>query len=94
MQFARNHPEITVVGIGAGSAGNGDSLDGALNFVQGHGATLANMNMLYDVSYQSWRNFGVVNQPWSIGFDTDGNQIFNQAGRVDLASVAAAFGVS
>ncbi len=92
MQFARNHPEITIVGIGAGTAVNGDSLDGALNFVQNHGATLANMRMLYDVSFRSWQSFGVTTQPWSIGFDDEGNRLFSQPGRIDLASVSAAFG--
>ena len=92
MQFARDHPEITIVGVGAGTAVNGDSLDGALNFVQAHGATLPNMRMLYDVSFRSWRTFGISTQPWSVGFDADGNQIFSQPGRIDLASVSAAFG--
>lgn len=92
MQFARTHPEITVVGVGAGSAANGDSLDGALEFVRHHGATLPNIRMIYDVSFRSWRNFGVSTQPRSIGFDADRNQLFSQPGRIDLSSVAAAFG--
>ena len=90
MQFARDHPEITIVGVGAGSAANGDSLDGALEFVQRHGATLPNMTMLYDVSFRSWRNFGVSTQPWSIGFAADGSQVFSRPGRIDLDTVAAA----
>jgi len=92
VQFARDHPHITIVGVGAGSAANGDSLDGAFEFVRAHGATLANMRMLYDVSFRSWRNFGVSTQPWSIGFDADGNQVFSQPGRIDLAGVSAALG--
>ena len=90
MQFARNHPEITIVGVGAGSAANGDSLNGALDFVRLHGATLPNMRMLYDVSFRAWRNFGVTTQPWSIGFNADGEQLFSQPGRIDLATVSAA----
>ena len=92
MQFARNNPDITIVGMGAGSASNGDSLDGAFEFVRAHGATLPNMRMLYDVSFRSWRNFGVSTQPWSVGFNAAGEQVFSQPGRIDLASVAAALG--
>lgn len=90
MQFARDNPNITIVGVGAGSAANGDSLDGAFQFVERHGATLANMTMLYDVSFRSWRTFGVSTQPWSVGFDADGNQLFSQPGRIDLSTVKAA----
>ena len=92
MQFARDHPDVTIVGIGAGTAVNGDSLNGALDFVQRHGTTLPNMRMFYDVSFRSWRSFGVTTQPWSIGFDDEATQIFSQPGRIDLASVSAAFG--
>lgn len=81
---------MTVVGVGAGTAANGDSLDGAYTFVNHHGANVANMTMLYDSSFRAWRNFGVTTQPWVVLFDADGNQIFSKPGRVDLASVAAA----
>jgi len=90
VQFARDNPDITIVGMGAGSVVNGDSLDGALEFVQRHGATLPNMSMLYDVSFQSWRLFRVSSQPWVVGFNAAGEQVFHQGGRVDMASVAAA----
>ncbi|MEM7094739.1 MAG: hypothetical protein AAF567_17170 [Actinomycetota bacterium] len=90
MQFARDHPEITIVGMGAGSAVNGDSLALALDFVERHQATLPNMTMLYDVSFRSWRNFGVISQPWSFGYDAAGTQVFSLPGRIDLASVSAA----
>lgn len=89
MQFARQHPEITVVGIGAGSAANGDSLDGAFQFVEHHGATLANMQMLYDVSFRAWRKWGVSSQPWTIGLDDDGQVLFSQPGRTDMATIEA-----
>lgn len=92
MQFARDHPEITIIGVGAGSAVNGDSLDGAFSFVDRHGTRLPNVRMLYDVSFRSWRTFGVSTQPWSVGFDAEGNQVFSQPGRIDLASVSAALG--
>lgn len=93
MQFARDHPEVTVVGLGAGTASNGDNVDLARTFVNHHGANTAGMTMIYDASFQSWRAFGVSTQPWVVLFDADGNLIFNSPGRVDLDSVAAALGV-
>lgn len=90
MQFARDNPSINIVGIGAGSAANGDSLDGAFTFVESHAATLPNMTMIYDVSFRAWRTFGVSTQPWAIGYDDAGNQIFSQPGRVDLSTVKVA----
>jgi len=93
VQFARDHPEINVVGMGAGTANNGDSVDRAFEFVAHHGANAsAGMTMIYDVSFRSWRTFGVSTQPWVVLFDGDGNLIFTSSGRVDLDSVAAALG--
>jgi hypothetical protein len=94
VQFARDNPNINVVGMGSGSATNGDSLDGAFEFVQRHGATLPNMTMIYDPSFLSWRTFRVSTQPWGVGFDAEGNMIFSQPGRIDLTSVAAALTAS
>ena len=90
MQFARDNPTITIVGVGAGSAANGDSLDEAFAFAERFGTAAAGVTMFYDVSFRSWRNFGVTTQPWSVLFDADGNQIFSRPGRIDLDSVAAA----
>jgi len=94
VQFARDYPQVNVVGLGAGSASNGDSLDGAYNFVSRFGADTAGMTMIYDISFRAWRNFGVTTQPWMVLFNADGEMIFNQPGRVDLTSAAAALGVS
>lgn len=93
VQFARDNPQITVVGVGAGTAANGDSVDGARAFVERFGAAEAGMTMLYDVSFRAWRQFGVTNQPWVVLFDRNGNMIFTQQGRVDLAGAAEAMGV-
>lgn len=90
MQFARENPNITVVGVGAGTTQNGDSLQLALDFARFHGATLPNMTMLYDVSFRSWRQFQVSTQPWGIGFNAAGEQVFNLSGRIDLSTAAAA----
>ena len=93
MQFARDNPSVNVVGIGAGSAVNGDSLDGALEFVSRFGADTAGMTMIYDVSFRSWRPWGVSTQPWMVLIDGNGEIIFDQPGRVDLTNAAAALGL-
>ena len=93
MQFARDNPAITVVGVGAGAASNGDTLDGAYNFVSRFGADTAGMTMLYDVSFRAWRTFGVTSQPWVILFDGQGQIVYSQPGRVDLTGAAAVMGV-
>ena len=93
MQFARDNPAVTVVGVGAGSAANGDSLDGAFNFVSRFGADSAGMTMFYDPSFRTWRQFGVTTQPWVVLFDTQGQVVYSQPGRVDLTGAAAVMGV-
>ena len=92
MQFARDNPNINVVGVGAGSASNGDSLDGAYNFVSRFGADTAGMTMLYDISFRAWRNFDVSTQPWVVLFDAQGQMVYSQPGRVDLTDAASLLG--
>ena len=92
MQFARENPNVNVVGVGAGTAANGDSLDGAYDFVARFDPGSAGMTMLYDVSFRAWRTFGVTTQPWMVIFNSRGEMIYSQAGRVDLSTVSAALG--
>ena len=92
MQFARDNPQINIVGVGAGHPANGDSLEGAMEFAQRYGTASAGVAMLYDTSFRSWRNYGVTTQPWSVLFDDAGNQVASIPGRIDLESVAAAIG--
>lgn len=93
MQFARDHPSVTVIGVGAGTAANGDTLDGAYAFADRFGAGAAGITMIYDVSFRSWRQFGVTTQPWMILFNSRGEMVFSQPGRVDLTGAAAVLGV-
>lgn len=93
MQFARDNPEVTVVGVGAGSAVNGDTLDGAYEFMSRFDADGAGMTMIYDRSFRSWRQWGVSTQPWMVLIDVNGDVVFNQPGRVDLSNAAAALGI-
>ena len=93
MQFARDHPSVSIVGVGAGTTANGDSLDGALEFASRNETGPAGMTMLYDVSYRAWRTYGVTTQPWVVLFDANGEMIYSAPGRVDMATVATALGV-
>lgn len=92
MQFARDNPGINVVGVGAGTVSNGDTLDGAFNFVSRFEADTAGLTMLYDVSFRAWRNFGVTTQPWVVLFDDAGQIVYSQPGRVDLTGAASIMG--
>jgi len=93
VQFARDNPAINVVGIGAGSTVNGDSLDGAFDFMTRFGADAAGITMIYDVSFQAWRPWGVSTQPWMIVLDETGERVFEHAGRVDLTGAVEALGL-
>ena len=93
MQFARDNPSVNVVGVGAGTRANGDSLDGAYDFMYRFGAETAGMTMLYDVSFRAWRLYGVTTQPWVVLFDTQGQMVYSQPGRVDLTGAAKVLGV-
>lgn len=93
MQFARDNPAVNVVGVGAGTTANGDSLDGAYAFMDRFGADTASMTMLYDVSFRAWQNFGVFTQPWVVLFDGQGQMVYSQPGRVDLTGAADVLGV-
>jgi len=92
VQFARDHPNVNVIGLGAGTAVNGDSLDGAYEFVNRFGAASAGMTMIYDTSFRAWRTFGVTNQPWMVLFNARGEMVYNQPGRVDLTNAASVLG--
>lgn len=92
MQFARENPHINVVGMGAGHPANGDSLEGAMEFAERFGTASAGVSMLYDTSFRSWRIYGVTTQPWSVLFDSSGEQVWSNPGRIDLDSVKAAIG--
>ena len=82
-----------MIGLGAGTAANGDSLEGAYDFVNRFGTTSAGITMIYDTSFRAWRNFGVTTQPWMVLFNANGEVIYNQPGRVDLSTAASALGL-
>lgn len=44
--------------------------------------------MVWDQSFQSWIELGVVSQPYWILYDSAGNQVTAQSGRVNLELVA------
>ncbi len=70
--------------MGAGAAPL-DSLDLAFEFVSRTGT--GGLPMIYDVSFQSWRQFGVTSQPYWVLYDRDGAPVAAQGGAVDWAVV-------
>jgi len=68
-QFARNHEnEIRVVGLGTQ-----DTLADAQAFVQEYGSEF--FTMLWDESFETWLEIGVVSQPAAVLIAADGEPI-------------------
>ena len=80
-QFARNHgDEILLVGLGTQ-----DDLDLAQEFVSSTG--ISSFRMLWDESFDSWAEMGVVSQPaWAL-FTPSGELVEGGFGGVDEAGV-------
>lgn len=75
--------------MGAGSPPR-DTVDLAFDFVARTGTGGGELPMVYDESFQSWRQFGVVSQPFWVLFDADGTQVAARPGGVDFDAVRAA----
>ena len=74
--------------MGAGAAPR-DSLDLAFTFLERTGTDDGSMTMIYDASFRSWRQFGVISQPFWVLYDREGNPIANRSGQVDFGLVAS-----
>lgn len=83
MQFARDHPDLNVIGLGAGAAPR-DSLDLAYTFVERTGSGDGRLVMVYDASFRSWRQFGVTSQHYWVLYDASGNPVAARPGDVDF----------
>jgi len=66
-----------------------DSLDLAYDFVARTGTSDGQIPMVYDESYQSWRQFDVISQPYWALFDATGTQVAARPGAVDFDAVRA-----
>ena len=82
--MAQDNPALHVVGLGAQ-----DSLDFANEFVSSTGTGGATITMVWDPSFESWRQFGIRSQPYWILYDAAGNEVTSRPGAVDLAAVQA-----
>ena len=83
MQLAQDSPQLNIVGLGGQ-----DSLDFANSFVELTGT--ADLNMVWDPSFNSWREFGVRSQPYWILFDANGELVESRPGSIDFEAVRAA----
>lgn len=80
--MAQQYPALNVLGLGAQ-----DNLDYAYDFLAATGTGGGAISMVWDPSFESWRQFGVRSQPYWILYDAQGNEIASQPGAIDLAAV-------
>ena len=66
-----------------------DSLDYAHDFIASTGTGGGSITMVWDPSFDSWRQFGIRSQPYWILYDAQGNEVTSRPGAVDLAAVQA-----
>jgi hypothetical protein len=85
--LAQQNPGLHVLGLGAQ-----DSLDFANEFVSSTGTGGGAITMVWDPSFDSWRQFGIRSQPYWILFDAQGNEVTSSPGAVDLNAVQAVLG--
>lgn len=74
--------------MGAGAAPL-DTLEGAFEFVTRTGTGSGDITMIYDASFQSWRQFSVISQPYWVLYDDAGTPLVSQGGRVDFDLIAS-----
>lgn len=70
---------MTVVGLGTQ-----DSFEEAQGFVAQTGTTFT---MLWDPSFESWKELGIIGQPAAILLDRQGRRLGNWFGRFDQEQV-------
>lgn len=83
MQLAQENPELNIIGLGAQ-----DSLGQANDFVARTGTE--SLTMVWDPSFDSWREFGVRSQPYWILFDAQGELVQSRPGAIDFGAVREA----
>jgi len=86
-QLAQQNPELNVLGLGAQ-----DSLDFANRFIDSVGLENDNITMVWDPSFQSWRELGIRSQPYWILYDAEGNEVTSRPGAIDAGAVQAVLG--
>ena len=83
-QLAQDNPDLHVLGLGAQ-----DGLDFATEFVEELDLAESEITLVWDPSFDSWRNFGIRAQPYWILYDAQGNEVASRPGSVDLDAVQA-----
>jgi hypothetical protein len=83
-QLAQDNPDLHVLGLGAQ-----DSLDFANEFVARGNLADSGITLVWDPSFDSWREFGIRSQPYWILYDAQGNEVTSRPGSVDLGAVRA-----
>jgi len=69
--------------------GGQDTLELANSFVASTGTGSGDITMVWDASFDSWREFGIRSQPYWILYDAQGNEVTSRPGRVDIAAIEA-----
>lgn len=85
--MAQQNPSLNVIGLGTQ-----DSLDFANEFVASTGTGGGEIKMVWDASFQSWRQFGIRSQPYWILYDAQGNEVTSSPGAVNIAAVQDVIG--
>ena len=83
-QLAQDNRDLNVLGLGAQ-----DSLEFANDFVARVGLADSDITLVWDPSFDSWRELGIRTQPYWILYDAFGNEVTSSPGAVDLAAVQA-----
>lgn len=84
MQFAREHPELNVIGLGAL-----DSRELADEFIAATGTGGGELTMVWEPSGASRNAFGVRSQPYWLFYDANGNEITSRPGVIDTELLAS-----
>lgn len=84
MQFAREHPQLNVIGLGAL-----DSRELADEFVATTGTGGGEIMMVWEQAGATRSAFGVRSQPYWLLLDADGNEVTSRPGRVDVELIAS-----
>ena len=81
-QLAQDYPDLNIVGLGSQ-----DTIEFANEFVTATGTGGGDISMVWDASFDSWREFGVRSQPYWILYDDAGNLVTSRPGAVDINAV-------
>ena len=67
--------------------GGQDSAEFASEFVSSTGTGDGSVTMIWDPSFDSWRQFGIRSQPYWILYDDQGNELSSAPGAIDFEEI-------